>query len=1045
MENGEEFPRGAYESLVTQRLRLLLQQDLGQADEQPLDAAEAAGRLADHVRDVVARVLREVPTAGRPAQQLAIVNELLAGLARATAQSLGGDLADDPASVLRYLGDAALPGQRKPPLPDVPLVDHDLLTNAMGEPRLAHALATEFETADRLDAVVAFIRWTGLRHLGGVLERLRQRGRPLRVLTTTFTGSTERRALDWLVEQGAQVKVSYDTRSTRLHAKAWIVHRDSGFSTAFVGSSNLSRAALVEGIEWNVRLAEKSAGSVFDKLRATFESLWNDESFEAYDPARDGQRFDRAVQSVGGGGATVLSGLEVRPWHYQTQMLEALETERARHGRTRNLVVAPTGTGKTVVAALDYRALCAGKGGVALPPDASVLFVAHREQILDQSMRTFRDVLGRGDFGEMFVGGSVPVDWRHVFASIQSLHRLGPEQLDARQFDVVYVDEFHHAEASTYRALLDRLEPRVLVGLTATPERTDGTNVCDRYFGGRYAFEMRLWDALDQQLLAPFHYFGVADGTDLSDLTWQRGGYRTAELESRYVILDGNDVRTDKVLRALSSRVTDPRRMRAFGFCVSVAHASYMAQKFEMAGIPAASIDGATPSGERRRILDRLRRGELNVVFAVDVLTEGIDVPEVDTILLLRPTESATVFLQQLGRGLRHHPEKDVCTVLDFIGQQHKRFRFDLRLRALTGRTRGELLADQAALFPRLPAGCHIEFDREASRVVVDNLKAAVSTSWAFMAQELVELERRDGQVTLQRFLSEAVLELDDVYGKRGGWTALRRHAGVACEAPGPGEPAFSKRLRLAVQGLDDPERIEVLRRLGDGSPVPAGARSERLAEMVGALLFPDGKAPADVAGVRQALAQEPEIRREIAQLAQVLSDGAQVLTRPFVGSGPGWAEVPLHLHATYSRSEILMALGARRLGQQTAWREGVKFIDELRADVLLVTLDKSARSYSPTTRYRDYAISRELFHWESQSLTTRRSPTGQRYLSGASRVLLFVRSKPKDGFGRAKGFVFLGPVTLVEHRGERPIQITWRLEAPMPEWVFRTARAAAV
>ncbi|MCV0384790.1 MAG: DEAD/DEAH box helicase, partial [Erythrobacter sp.] len=242
------------------------------------------------------------------------------------------------------------------------------------------------------------------------------------------------------------------------------------------------------------------------------------------------------------------------------------------------------------------------------------------------------------------------------------------------------IDEFHHAEARTYRKIIDHLQPRELLGLTATPERSDGTDVRS-FFDGRTAVELRLWDALGADLLCPFHYFAVADGTDLTAITWSRGRYDEAELSGLYT---GNDARVRVVLRELRDKVADVGAMRAIGFCVSVAHAEYMARRFVEAGIPARALSGATPLKEREQALAALRARTINVVFAVDVLNEGLDVPDVDTILMLRPTESATIFLQQLGRGLRRTPTKAVLTVLDFIGYQRKEFNFAQRYRAMT-------------------------------------------------------------------------------------------------------------------------------------------------------------------------------------------------------------------------------------------------------------------------------------------------------------------------------------------------------------------------
>ncbi|MET3203968.1 UNVERIFIED_ORG: superfamily II DNA or RNA helicase [Arthrobacter sp. UYEF13] len=245
-----------------------------------------------------------------------------------------------------------------------------------------------------------------------------------------------------------------------------------------------------------------------------------------------------------------------------------------------------------------------------------------------------------------------------------------------------------HAMAPTYRRLLDHLQPQQLFGLTATPERGDGVDVAKQFFDGRTASELRLWDALDADLLVPFHYFGVSDDVDLSQLEWKRGNYDTRQLNNLYT---GNDARAAKVIRELRDKVTSTAQMRAIGFCVSFQHAHYMAEVVNRAGIASVAVDGSTDDADRAAALERLRRREINCIFAVDRFIEGLDLPQVDTILMLRPTQSATIFLQQLGRGLRRAEGKAVLTVMDFIGQQRREFRFDLRYRALTGYGRKEL------------------------------------------------------------------------------------------------------------------------------------------------------------------------------------------------------------------------------------------------------------------------------------------------------------------------------------------------------------------
>ena len=1024
---------GLHERLVTTGMQAALDAEAQlRVEIAKVDPADQPHVLARHIYELTRRALE-----GRtdPDGRLQLLNDLVVLLEVPAAR------VDAPARQLRRLAVQPGPGviDIESVRPKTPLSDAALLTNSVGEPNLAAELRAEIDTSDEVDLLCAFVKWHGLRLLEDELGRLRRRRAPLRVITTTYMGATERAALDRLVrELGAEVRIQYDAARTRLHAKAWMFRRQTRYDTAYVGSSNLSRAALLDGVEWNVRLSRVATPSLLDKFHGTFDTYWNDTSFELYDPDVDRDRLDDALAEASGrrqhDRVTIsLSGLEVRPFNYQQHMLDELAVERDVHGRHRNLVVAATGTGKTVVAALDYRRLC----GPTPTDRPRLLFVAHRKEILEQSLRTYQEVLADPTFGELYVAGARPERWDHVFASVQSLQSYGVTNIPADTYDIVVIDEFHHAQAPTYRRLLDHLTPRELLGLTATPERADGIDVRAEFFDGRTATELRLWDALGKDLLCPFHYFAVADGTDLRRISWSRGRYDDGELSSVYT---GNQARAAIVLQQLREKVIDPGSMRALGFCVSVAHARFMAHTFTAAGIPALAVSGDTPAADRQRALEDLKSRRVNVLFAADLFNEGLDLPDVDTVLFLRPTESATIFLQQLGRGLRRTPDKAVLTVLDFVGHQRQEFRFDKKLRALTGETRRGLEREIERGFPFLPSGCQIVMDRQAQSLILENLRTQVANSWKSMTAEL----RSYGDLDLPAFVHESGIELPDIL-RRGqrSWTQLRRDAGLPTSVGTPREgrapqadPRFRPRRRRTPGGRLPPaaELRHPVRRPHPGSN--SGWRGCSSSQ----------RSPVPTASRRTTTALPPSAPSTLpppssTQVIDLVFDETRHDALPLTES---LADVPLRVHASYQREEILAALDYANLQRKpTSMMQGVAYSEPLNVDAFFVTLKKSEADYSPTTMYRDYPISPTLFHWESQNATSVASPTGQRYLNGSSTVLLFCRIEHKGEYDTAP-YVLLGPASYVSHVGERPIAITWELQHAMPSTFFASATLAA-
>jgi superfamily II DNA or RNA helicase len=764
--------------------------------------------------------------------------------------------------------------------------------------------------------------------------------------------------------------------------------------------------------------------------------LWADSEFQRYDPDNVDHRRALAAalgrESFGGEPTTTISFFDLQPKTYQQEMLEQLATERA-HGRTRNLVVAATGTGKTVAAAFDYRNICRIEGG-----RPRLLFVAHREEILRQAMRTYREVLRDPEFGDLLTGSHQPERWDHLFATIDSVtSRDLVATVGADHWHTVVVDECHRLAAGRFDSFVKSVRPSVLLGLTATPERSDGQPIA-QYFDARAdaspAVELRLWHALDLQLLVPFEYYACDDATDFSAVPWDRPGEREAVDN----LVTGNDVRARLVINEWSRLASDAKQSRAIVFCASVAHAEFMTDWFNRSGLPAACVVGTTALDERRRAPQRLLRGELCALVTVDLYNEGIDLPMVDTLLLLRPTQSPVLFQQQIGRGLRLSPGKESCLVLDFVGQHRAEFRFDRLLSSLTGLSRRELVDGVENGFGSLPPGCHIHLQRQTREQVLQGLRTLISQNWRRLKTELqtYAVLRGRAAVQLADFLRDQALELEDIYRagtgqSRSGWTALKRDAGLIVSEPGPEEDYFSRRFGDLLH-VDDPRRLDVMAAVGARQRrSPALNVEDALGVQILAYQI-DGRH--DQAAGHEAfierVARHPAIAAELIELSALL----QVRSTLGVHAVSGLEDTPLSLHAAYGVREILTAVGWLTASRRVPFQAGTLSMTGRKTELLFVTLDKS-EGYHDRISYRDYAISAERFHWQSQNSAGPDTPGGRRYLESSTngwQFQLFVRPRKGDAYRAC------GPLVLESVQGNRPMSIVWQLQTPLPASLFR-------
>jgi superfamily II DNA or RNA helicase len=900
------------------------------------------------------------------------------------------------------------------------------LFTGQGSLTLESELRREIRTADRMDFLISFIKFSGLVLLIDDLKAFTAAGKKLRVITTSYMGASDYKAIETLAKlPNVEVKISFDTKRTRLHAKAYYFERETGFSTAYIGSSNMSNPALSKGLEWNLKVSEYTSQDVMAKFRRTFDTYWNDHEFVTFDPNSEEHCKElRTSLSYDKSNGLDAVFFDLRPYPYQTEILEELQKEREVFGSYRNLVVAATGTGKTMVAAFDYKAFRKNHDGDKL------LFLAHREEILKQSLMTFRGVLKDQNFGELWNGNERPTEYNHVFASVQTLSRGNRyKQLKSDEFDYIVIDESHHSTADSYMGMLDYFSPKILLGLTATPERMDGGNILE-HFNNRMASEIRLTEAINRKLLSPFHYFAVTDPVSLENMKWQRSGYKIDQLENIYT---SNTERVSVILDSLEKYLTDVRIFKGLGFCVSIAHAEFMASKFNKAGIKSISLTSNSSDGERKKAKELLQTGEINCIFTVDLFNEGVDIPEVDTVLFLRPTESLTVFLQQLGRGLRLTEDKEALTVLDYVGQAHKDYDFSMKFRALMGKTKKSLKKEIEEEFPSMPKGCHIRLEKIAQQHILNNIQSSMLTRQNIIYKINMYEQYFEAPFTLANFIDKYDLDIKELYKKHSFYqlqnVAEHREEWLV---------ENQIELKHACWRFAQANSRRFL--LFSKSILEEGYRERSANGLLLAMFHYTiwGRVPeiSFLDSLSRLKENNSDMVEELLEIIDYKLAHQTIIEKSYEDSA-----IPLDIYAQYSIDQLMAAFGKTNEQTRFPLRAGVYYVREKNADLFFITINKVAGDYLPTTMYNDYASDNHLFHWESQGVTSIASPTGQRYINDRAdkhKVLFFVRSNKKEHGSKTATYTFLGNARYVSHEGERPIEMVWRLDHAIPEKIIR-------
>ena len=939
--------------------------------------------------------------------------------------------------------------------------------------------------------IVSFIRYSGIQLLISTLDELEKQGIQGEIITSVYLNITDSKALQKLLSyKNIKVKI-YNNSSESFHTKAYLFEKEK-YHSVVIGSSNISQSALYSAEEWNVKLTDSSFFNIYGKSLNQFEKLWH--SNEAIELTQDFiDEYEKYKKSV-----NVQNTFDYRktkieqenefvPNSMQKRVLQKLKETRI-NGNKKGLVISATGTGKTYLAAMDIKQFFEINSNTenklfkindkkSKTSNIKFLFIAHREELLENAINVFSKILkiDKNEFGRIY-GGLKEIDKNIIFASIQSLRNCYNE-FKPSFFDYVIVDEFHHSMSDSYLKTLSYFNPKFLLGLTATPKRMDGKDIlslCDY----NVVDEIGIKEALEEDLIVPFHYFGVNDYTiNYDNIPYKNGKYNEKILLENLLL----NTRTDYIVEKINKFGFDGDELSAVAFCQNIEHAFFMKEEFSKKGYKSAVITANTSSNERSEILEKFKNKKIEILCVVDILNEGIDIPTINLLLFLRPTMSSTIFIQQIGRGLRKAKNKDFVTIIDFIGNHKKDyllinyFSSEVDNKDTLFTKKEKIINEIKNQFSNIPKSCYVELDRICQNRIIEKIEKINFSSKNILKEMYLDykaeigkfedefLRIRDFDTNIELF-QELCLKMHSFYNAQLQFEDSKIFKNENEKNPlNTAETQFLEYLEKKITlvepftfliidylatGKEYINNSDLLNKYKEFFDIKRNFEKHYLLNRIFEELMEDEILEKTLYGYRfskkyeklfsngklnekSTIKSNKKVNKSnfINRLKQLIYLGLNEFKRNDLDE---FNENILISYKEYKRVELQILLDSKV--PKGSWRAGYANTDK---DIcLFATIDKT-HIFQENLKYDNSLFADDIIQWISQPKTSHNSSVGQMFIHHKEKgfkVHIFIRKYAFMNGNKTNPFIYLGNAKYYSSQGDKPMKILWKLDKKIPQ-----------